>query len=115
MAETFWAVVAGTLAVVGSLGFLVSAVALLRVRDAVSRVNSLGPATAVGLPLILTSALIQQSLTNGWSWLSLAKVILAIAGSVVVSSVASNTLGRAAYRSGAPLDPATEPNELAGR
>ena len=115
MAETVWTVVAGTLAVLGSLGFLVSAVALLRVRDAVSRVNSLGPATAVGQPLILTSALIQQSLTVGWSWVSLVKVLLAIAGSVVVSSVASNTLGRAAYRSGAPIDPATQPNELAGR
>lgn len=115
MAETILSIVAGTLVVVGSLGFLVSAVALLRVRDAVSRVNSMGPATAVGLPLILTGALVQQSLTNGWSWMNLVKVLLAIAGSVVVSSVASNTLGRAAYRSGAPIDPATEPNELAGR
>lgn len=115
MAESILSFLAGGLVVVGSLGFLVSAVALLRVRDAVSRVNSMGPATAVGLPLILTGALIQQSLTNGWSWLALVKVVLAIAGSVVVSSVASNTLGRAAYRSGAPIDPATDPNELAGR
>jgi multicomponent Na+:H+ antiporter subunit G len=115
MLETVLAVVAGTLAILGSLAFLVSAVALVRVRDAVSRVNSLTPATALGLPLILLAALIEQSLANGWSWSDLGKVLLALAGSVIVSSVASNTLGRAAYRSGAPLDPATDPNELAGR
>ena len=38
------------LAIVGALGFLVSALALLRVRDALSMVNSLGPATGVGVP-----------------------------------------------------------------
>ena len=42
-------------------------------------------------------------------------VTLAVLASLVISSVASNTLGRAAYRSGAPLDPKTDPNELAGR
>lgn len=115
MLETILAVLAGTFAILGSLAFLVTAVALLRVRDAVSRVNALTPATALGVPLILVAALIQQSLANGWSWTDLLKVMLAIAGSVIVSSVASNTLGRAAYRSGAPLDPATDPNELAGR
>jgi multicomponent Na+:H+ antiporter subunit G len=115
MTESVLAVIAGVFAIVGALGFLVSAVAVLRVRDAVSRVNSLGPATAVGVPLILTAALIQQSITAGWVWGDLVKVLLAIAGSVIVSSVASNTLGRAAYRSGAALDPKTRPNELAGR
>jgi multicomponent Na+:H+ antiporter subunit G len=115
MLETTVSVLAGVSAVLGSLAFLVSAIALLRVRDAVSRVNALTPATALGLPLILTAALLQQSLATGWSWSDLAKVLLAVAGSVIISSVASNTLGRAAYRSGAPLDPATDPNELAGR
>jgi len=47
--------------------------------------------------------------------MDLIKLILAVLASLIVSSVASNTLGRAAYRSGAPVDPKTEPNELAGR
>ena len=115
MTDTILSVAAGTLAILGSLCFLVTAVALLRVRDAVSRVNSLTPATALGLPLILVAALLQQTVSHGWVWGDLGKVVLALAGSVIVSSVASNTLGRAAYRSGAPLDPATDPNDLAGR
>jgi multicomponent Na+:H+ antiporter subunit G len=112
--DTVLAWVAGACAILGSLGFLVSAIAVLRVRDAVSRVNSLGPATAVGLPLILVAALIQQGLTQGWSWVNAIEVALAILAAIVVSSLASNMLGRAAYRSGAQLDPTTDPNELTG-
>lgn len=115
MLSTGLAWLAGVLAVVGAGGFLVTAIALLRVRDAVSRVNVLGPATAVGVPFILVAALIEQSLDYGWSWWQLIEVIIAILGAIVVSSVASNALGRSAYRSGAAVDPATEPNELAGR
>ena len=113
--EDAWHVAAGVFVILGALGFLVSAIGMIRVRDAVSRLNCLGPATAVGLPLILVGALIEQTYTTGWSWADLAKVILAILASLIVSSVASNALGRAAYRSGAPLDPMTDPNELAGR
>jgi multicomponent Na+:H+ antiporter subunit G len=32
---------------------------------------------------------------------------------VIVSSLASNTLARAVYQSGAPVDPLTEPQDLA--
>ncbi|MBK8731255.1 MAG: monovalent cation/H(+) antiporter subunit G [Tetrasphaera sp.] len=106
---------ASVLAVLGALSFLVSAVAVLRVRDAVSRVNSMGPATAVGIPFILLAVLIEHSLAHGWSWMHAVEVLLAIVGAVVVSSVGSNALGRAAYRSGAPIDPTTDPNELSGR
>ena len=108
-------VLAAVLIVIGAFGFLVSGISMLRVRDAVSRVNALGPATAVGLPFILTGALIHVTIDTGWSWGNLVKVILSILASMIVSSVAANTLGRAAYRSGAPLDPATDPNEFAGR
>ena len=50
---------------------------------------------------------------DGFDGLALFKALVAVGGFVVMSSVASNALGRAAYRSGAPLDPATDPNELA--
>ncbi|NLJ54624.1 MAG: monovalent cation/H(+) antiporter subunit G [Intrasporangiaceae bacterium] len=113
--ELVWHIVAAVLVLLGALGFLVSAIAMLRVRDAVSRVNCLGPATAVGLPSILVGALIEQTIATGWSWGDGVKVVLAVLASLIVSSVASNTLGRAAYRSGAPIDPLTDPNELAGR
>lgn len=115
MAETIWKVIASGLFISGGVGVLVSAVAMLRVRDAVSRVNCLGPATAVGVPFIIIGALIYEHFMNGTGWMDYVKVVLSVAAALIVSSVASNTLGRAAYRSGARLDPKTDPNELAGR
>lgn len=115
LSEQVWHIIAGVLVILGALAFLVSAIGMIRVRDAVSRVNCLGPATAVGLPLIFLGALVEQTLVSGWSWIDFVKLVLAVLASLVISSVASNTLGRAAYRSGAPLDPKTDPNELAGR
>jgi len=115
MVETFFMFVSGALFILGGLAVLVSAIGMLRVRDAVSRVNSLGPATAVGVPMIILGALIYEYFQDGVGWMDYVKVVLSVNSALVVSSVASNTLGRAAYRSGARLDPKTHPNELAGR
>lgn len=69
----------------------------------------------MGVPLLLAAALLHQGRTEGWDIVSVVEVVLAVLAALVVSSIASNALGRAAYRSGAPLDPKTDPNELAGR
>jgi multicomponent Na+:H+ antiporter subunit G len=106
-------VVVGLLVVAGSLFFLVTAVAMLRSRDAVSRVNSLSPATGMGLPLIIAGAFIHETVEEGWSTFMLIKALLSVASSLVVSSVASNVLGRAAYRSQQTSDPATRADALA--
>lgn len=97
----------------GALFVLVSAVGMLRTRDAVQRVNVMSAATGVGMPAILAGTWLHDLGTHGFAWSPLYKTVLAITGMVIISSVASNALGRAAYRSGAPLDPRTRPNELA--
>ncbi len=99
---------------IGGAGFvLVSAVAMLRTRDALSRVNVMSPAAGVGLPAIIAAAFVHHTWQYGFEPLDLFKSLVAVTGFVIISSVASNTLARAAYRSGAPLDPATDPNDLA--
>ncbi|MGB5953003.1 MAG: monovalent cation/H(+) antiporter subunit G [Ornithinimicrobium sp.] len=103
----------GFLAIGGALCVLISAVSMLRVSDALSRINVLSPATGLGLPMILLAAYIHHLTEVGADWIDLIKVLVAIAGFVIMSSIASNTLGRATYRSGAPIDPDTSPNELA--
>lgn len=113
MNETVTLVLVGVLMIGGSLFFLVSAVAMLRTRDAISRVNSMSPATGMGLPLILLGAFLHDTLRDGWSTWSFAKMALAVLASLAVSSVASNVLGRAAYRSGEALDPHTASDALA--
>lgn len=88
-------------------------VALLRQPDAYSRLNSMGPATALGFPLIVLAVFLASWLRDGFSVWLLLKALGTIAAAVVVSSVATNILARAAYLSGAPVDPRTTPNELA--
>lgn len=106
-------VVVGVLCLVGALFVLVSAVAMLKARDGLSRINVLSAATGLGLPLIVVGAFVHDVRANGFDWVDLVKAVVAVLGFIIMSSVASNNLGRAAYRSGAPVDPATRPNELA--
>ena len=106
------ALVAGLLMLLGSLFFAVTAVGMLRSRDAISRVNNLSPATGVGLPLIIIGAVVHDLAAGDLTVLDGIKAALAIGAALVVSSVASNILGRAAYRSQQGLDPRTASNAL---
>jgi multicomponent Na+:H+ antiporter subunit G len=106
------ALVAGLLMLLGSLFFAVTAIGMLRSRDAISRVNNLSPATAAGLPLIIIGAAVHDLAAGDLSVLDGLKATLAVGAALVVSSVASNMLGRAAYRSQQQLDPRTLSNAL---
>jgi multicomponent Na+:H+ antiporter subunit G len=106
------ALVAGLLMLLGSLFFAVTAIGMLRSHDAISRVNNLSPATAAGLPLIIIGAALHDLAAGDLSVLDGLKAALAVGAALVVSSVASNMLGRAAYRSQQQLDPRTLSNAL---
>ena len=106
------AVVAGLLMLLGALFFLVTALGMLRSRDAISRVNNLSPATGAGLPLVIIGAAVHDLSAGDLTVLDGVKAALAVGAALVVSSVASNLLGRAAYRSQTELDPRTVGNAL---
>lgn len=103
---------ASILAVAGSVLFLVVGVAQFRAGDALSRINAIGPATALGAPMIMLAVAIGWTLEQGFDPLLWIKTAITVAALVIVSSVASNVLARAACRSDATLDPGTEPNDL---
>ena len=105
-------VLGGVLLVAGSLFFLLTAIGMLRSRDAISRVNNLSPATGVGLPLIILGAVAGELARDSLTAVDVVMAVLAIGAALVVSSVASNMLGRAAYRSQRELDPRTLSNAL---
>lgn len=105
-------VLGGVLLVAGSLFFLVTAVGMLRAADAISRVNNLSPATGAGLPLIIVGAAVHELGQGDLTTLDGIKALLAVGASLAVSSVASNMLGRAAYRAQSRLDPRTISNAL---
>jgi len=106
------ALLAGLLMLLGSLFFAVTAVGMLRAGDAISRVNNLSPATGAGLPLIILGAAVHDLAAGDLTVLDGVKAALAVGAALVVSSVASNMLGRAAYRSQQELDPRTLSNAL---
>jgi multicomponent Na+:H+ antiporter subunit G len=106
------ALVGGLLMLLGSLFFVVTAVGMLRARDAISRVNNLSPAAGAGLPLIIIGAAVHELAAGDLTVLDGVKAVLAVGALLVVSSVASNMLGRAAYRTQEQLDPRTLGNAL---
>lgn len=113
MPEVVVVVVVGVLCIVGALFVLVSGIAMFKARDGLSRINVLSAATGVGMPLIAIGAYVWTLHDQGFDWVDLVKAVVAVLGFIIMSSVASNAITRAAYRSGAPIDPATSPNELA--
>ena len=113
MPEVVVVAVVAVLCVVGALFVLVSGVAMFKARDGLSRINVLSAATGVGMPSIAIGAYVWTVHDQGFLWVDLVKALVAVLGFIIMSSIASNAITRAAYRSGAPLDPATSPNELA--
>lgn len=106
-------VVVGALVLAGAVIMLLTSIALMRARDAITRVNALSPATALGVPLIVVGTYGYTVATTGFSLWALVRLVVTIAALLVVSSMASNALARATIMSGAPIDPETSPNELA--
>ena len=101
------------LLLLGAAAVLTGARSLFAERDAISRVNAFGITTTLGLPFITAGAMLGRFLNEGFTWEILLKSLGAILAFVLVSSAASNTLTRAVYMSGAPIDPDTHPNDLA--
>lgn len=106
-------IVIGALAIGGALLLLTSAIAMMRERDALSRINVLSPATGMGLPMIVLAGYVHKVALRGFSLTGLLTLLVTLAALLIVSSVASNILARSAYLAGTPVDPATHPQDLA--
>jgi multicomponent Na+:H+ antiporter subunit G len=108
-------IAAAVLILAGAVLVLLSAVSMVRAQDALQMMNVFSPATGMGLPLVVIGVFVHLTGLNGLDGWTLLVALVTICALVVVSSLASNTLARAAYQSGAPLDPATHPQDLAAR
>lgn len=102
----------GVPALLGSLCFLVAAVSMSRAGDALTRINILSVATGLGMMLFIMAAYVND-LTSGFRWMALLTALVSLGATVIVTTVASITLARAAYRSDGRLDPRTAYNDIA--
>jgi multicomponent Na+:H+ antiporter subunit G len=97
----------------GAFWILTAALSMFRVRDAISRISVFSPATGLGLPMIVVGAFLQHTRVDGFEAGTLLTTLLTVVALIIVSSVASNVLARAAYLSGTSVDPRTAPQDLA--
>jgi multicomponent Na+:H+ antiporter subunit G len=102
----------GVPALLGSLCFLVAAVTMARAGDALTRINILSVATGLGMMLFILAAYVHE-LRSGFAWIPLVMALVALGATVVVTTVASMTLARAAYRADGRLDPLTAYDDIA--
>lgn len=109
----WYEILAAVLLLGGALMVLLSAVSMVRARDALQMMNVFSPATVMGLPLMVVGVFVHLTGRNGFDWWVLLVGLVTIISLVIVSSLASNTLARAVYQSGAPIDPRTRPQDLA--
>jgi len=98
--------------VLASLGVglvVVAAVGLVRLPDPFSRLSAVTKSGTAGVCLVLLGVLALEP-----SWSALGAVTAGVALQLATSPVGGFALGRAAYRSGAPLSDRTGYDELAG-
>lgn len=98
------------LIVLGAFLIASAAVGMIRLKDVFSRTNAVAKAGALGVSVILGGVLVLMP-----SVATAVTVVLAVAAQLFTAPIAGYTVGRAAYRSGAPLAPSTHRDDLAGR
>jgi len=100
-------VLGNVLMLLGASLMLLAGVGVLRFPDVLTRVNAAAKATGLGLAVLLGGAALAIGTPR-----SLAVLGLAVLVQLGTSPVSGHVIGRAAYRSGAPLWSGTHSDEL---
>lgn len=101
-------VLSSVLLLSGALLAVIAGAGLHRFTDVFARMHAATKPATLGLALVLTGAALRMPDSG-----SVAKLVLVILLQFVTAPVGSHLVGRAAYRSGTQLSPATDPDELA--
>lgn len=102
-------VIGDVLILVGASLVLLAGVAALRLPDVLTRANGVGMATGLGLAMLLAGAAMAIGSVRALVVLGLAVLV-----QLGTSPVSGHVIGRAAYRSGAPLWEGTHSDDLRG-
>ena len=85
------------LILIAAIAFLDEVIEMWRAPDALTRVNLTGPATGVGVPLLIIANMI-RSIADGDEWyVVLVKSVIAIVACLMVASVGSFVMGRSVH------------------
>lgn len=111
-------IVAGIAILLAGITFLLTATALWRASDALTRANLLGPATGVALPLIIAAKLFYDGAHGQFTWWNLIVSLAAVAALYAVLAIGSFVMGRSLYGispSMRPYDDAAVPAKGSGK
>lgn len=89
--------VAGALLLAGTVFVLVAAIGVLRLPDVLMRMHAATKAGTLGAGLILTAAMLQGDVSTG------IRALVTILFLILTAPVSAHLIGRAAYRTAAPL------------
>lgn len=98
------------LTIVGTALIAVAAIGLIRLPDAYNRANAVAKAASLGMVCVLLGVLASRPGVT-----TAIILLLAMALQLFTAPIGGYAVGRCAYRSGAPLTPATHRDELGGR
>lgn len=102
--------IGGALAVVGTTLITIAAVGLVRLPDAYNRANAVSKAAALGVVSVLLGVLLLMPTPATIAVLGLGALL-----QLITMPFGAYAVGRAAYRSGAPLAACTHRDDLRGR
>lgn len=104
-----WVAVTGEVLVLAGVALIATAaVGLLRLPDIYNRTNAVAKAAALGVSCVLAGVAFLMP-----SFSTVVIVVLAILAQLFTAPIAGYAVGRAAYRSGAPLATITHRDDLA--
>lgn len=101
--------VGGGLLALGVAFIAAAAVGLIRLPDLYQRTSAVAKAAALGVCLVLAGTLVRDPHPT-----TAVTLLIAIAAQLFTAPISGYAVGRAAYRSGAPLAPNTHRDERVG-
>ena len=95
--------IAAVLLVAGGVFCLVAGVGVLRMRDVFARMHAATKAGTLGLALICLAVMFEAQ-----TWAQIAEAVIVFVFMIASAPIGAHLIGRAAFRTGVPLDPRTE-------
>ena len=95
-------VIASALMVSGAFFCLVAGIGIIRLRDVFARMHAATKAGTLGLALICIAVMVQAE-----TWLQVLEALFVFLFMIASAPVGAHLIGRAAFRTRAPVDPRT--------
>lgn len=99
-------VITGLLLVAGGALCLIAGIGVVRLNDVFARMHAATKAGTLGLALICVAVMLKAE-----TWLNVAEALFVFFFMIASAPVGAHLIGRAAFRTDSPMDPATQADD----